>query len=134
MPQLPSGRHIGISQDRLYDWAEQADFAALSEVLLNIQAPDDLHTLIDLIEYADGSTPPSVDEPDQGEPYLSDVSISDIGSPSCPWPEADQQALLAWLHSERTRGWLEETLQDLRTMLPDKPAPKPSRGRVEGGH
>ena len=124
MPQLPSGRHIGISQDRLYDWAEQADFAALSEVLSNAQEPDDLHALIDLIEYADGSTPPSADEPDQGEPYLSDVRISDIGSPNCPWPESDQQALLAWLHSERTRGWLQETLQELRAMLPDKPAPR----------
>ncbi|WP_395789790.1 hypothetical protein [Aquimonas sp.] len=134
MPQLPSGRHIGISQDRLYDWAEQAEFAALSEVLLNAQAPDDLHDLIDLIEYADGSAPPSADEPDQGEPYLSEVSIRDIGSPDCPWPEADQQALLTWLHSDRTRGWLEETLQELRAMLADKSAPKATRGMRKDEH
>jgi len=58
MPQLPSGRHVGLSQDRLYDWAEQASFNALAELVSSAAGADDLHPLIDLIEYEDGRKRP----------------------------------------------------------------------------
>ncbi len=123
MPQLPSGRHIGLSQDRLYDWAEQASFNALAELISSAHGAEDLHPLIDLIEYEEGHAAPDAENPDRGEPYISEVRIADLDTSSCPWPEPDQQALLAWLHSERTRGWLQETLDELREMLASKPAP-----------
>ena len=132
MPQLPSGRHVGLSQDRLYDWAEQADFNALAELVSSAAGADDLHPLIDLIEYEDGHAAPDADNPDRGEPYLSEVRISDLETPACPWPAADQKALLAWLHSERTRGWLQETLEELRELLASKPAPTGLRGALDG--
>lgn len=128
MPQLPSGRHIGLSQDRLYDWAEQASFNTLAELLSSAQGADDLHPLIDLIEYEEGHAAPDSDHPDRGEPFISEVRIGDLESSACPWPEADQQALLAWLRSERTRGWIDETLDELREMLASKPAPSGARG------
>lgn len=132
MPQLPSGRHIGLSQDRLYDWAEQATFNALAELVGNAHGADDLHPLVDLIEYEEGHTAPDAENPDRGEPYLSEVRIADLGSAECPWPEADQHALLAWLRSERTRAWLQETLEDLRDMLASKPAPTDMRSLLDG--
>lgn len=132
MPQLPSGRHIGLSQDRLYDWAEQAGFDALAELVSSAAGAEDLHPLIDLIEYEEGHAAPDADNPDRGEPYISEVRIADLDTDECPWPKADQQALLAWLQSERTRDWLGETLEELREMLASKPAPSGSRGSLDG--
>jgi hypothetical protein len=132
MPQLPSGRHVGLSQDRLYDWAEQAGFTALAELVSLSADADDLHPLIDLIEYEEGHAAPDMDNPDRGEPYISEVRIADLDTAECPWPKADQQALLAWLKSERTRAWLGETLDELREMLASKPAPSGLRGSLDG--
>jgi len=70
MPQLPSGRPVGISYERLLDWVESAPFGRLSQVLLNLHAVEDFHVLIDLIEYADPDPDPDSDSDSDPDPDL----------------------------------------------------------------
>lgn len=132
MPQLPSGRHVGVSYDRLLQWAESVSFGELSEVLLALQSPDDLLILLDVLEYADPDNPPSAQDPAAGKPFLSPVRISELDTPTCPWPAEDQAALLDWLRGPRMVRIFERARSDLDAILPTRAIPEALRGILDG--
>lgn len=131
MPQLPSGRHVGVSYDRLLQWAQSAPYGALSEAVLALHSADDLLILLDLLEYADPDNPPGPQHPAAGKPFLSPVRIADLDTPSCPWPTEDQAALLDWLRGPRLAQIFEQARDDLYAILRTRPVPEALRGILD---
>lgn len=132
MPKLPSGRHVGVSYDRLLEWAESASFGELSQVVLSLHTVEDFHVLLDLLEYADPDNPPSPQNPGAGKPFLSPVRIADLETPACGWPVDDQTALREWLHGPRLRQIFEQAVEDLHAILPTRQVPEALRGIFDG--
>lgn len=116
MPQLPSGRRIGLSADRVFETLEGSDFKAALKLQQQLQEPADLLPLVDLIEYRPA---PGVAEP--GEPHDTGLQVADLDTERCDWPATDQQALLEWLFSEPAEEWLEERYDELTAMFEDSP-------------
>ncbi len=128
MPQLPSGRHVGVSYDRLLQWAESAPHGMLSQAVLALHAAEDLLILLDLLEYADPDNSPSPQDPGAGKPFLSPVRIADLDTPACPWPAEDQAALLDWLRGPRMTQIFEQAREQLYAILQTRPVPEALRG------
>jgi hypothetical protein len=128
MPQLPSGRHVGVSYKRLLDWAESAPWGKLSEVVLSLRAAEDFPLLLDLLEYADSENLPTPLNPGAGKPFLSPVRISELNTPACPWAAEDQTALLDWLRAQQLERMFDQAVADLHSILRSRPAPDALRG------
>jgi hypothetical protein len=132
MPQRPSGRHVGVSYERLPDWAESAPWGKLSEIVLSLHTVEDFLLILDLLEYADSDRPPSPLNPAAGKPFLSPVRISELNTPACPWAGEDQTALLEWLHAQHLQRMFDHAAADLHAILRSRPAPEALRGLFDG--
>lgn len=130
MPQLPSGRHIGIHVESLEEIAHKIharlgeagknDFlseigkittlealAPYVDVLYFREAAEDAEENSD--RYHQSSNRPAV----RIEPYLSGFNLTEIEKLSADWSAADQAAFQAFLAEDRTRVYLQGSLDQV---------------------
>ncbi|QSI77650.1 MULTISPECIES: hypothetical protein [Niveibacterium] len=115
MPQLPSGRRIGLSADSVFERVLAADPETLNEIRSTVHDPRDLLPLIDLVEFI-----PTVGAKEPGVPSATGLVAADMGSERCNWPAADQDALRDWLNSAAAEEWLEDRFDELEAALEDQ--------------
>lgn len=108
MPQLPSGRHVGISADHALAIARQGDFALSARFTMTVKTPDDLAPFINIIYYR-----PVENRSSPGEPYVSDLFLSDIGTKRCNWSDEDVNAFRVWIQSSQAQDWMHRTFEEL---------------------
>ena len=104
MPQLPSGRQIALSPDRIMAMAREGTltmaFAVAGENF-------DILDVLDLVGF--DASDASARHP--GRPVLLGMLASAVVTDSCDWPNADKTAFAAWLCEPRTQAWL-KTIED----------------------
>ena len=87
MPQLPSGRHVGLSADSVIEMARKGNFNLSLGFKMHVKDPNDLAPLIDIVYFQEVTGAPA-----PGDPYLSGLTLFDIGSKNCDWTVADIDA------------------------------------------
>lgn len=131
MPQLPSGRHVGLGLDPLNSLVARIKESAFITEVLVIEEREHLYRYVDLLilqvdsslptpEYARGSLPVSADLKTNPSGYTLATMAPEVET----WPISDQQALLDFVYSARTEHFLDNTLQwvkDIKRSLLDDP-------------
>ena len=73
IPQLPSGRHVSIVSDSIFELIRMGNWGANLQLSSDVKAPEDLAALINVIYYN------AADEDGElGKPYFSGFMLSDI--------------------------------------------------------
>jgi len=117
MPQLPSGRHVGLSNDRLFAWAEdEADIDELGDLIDAAEEPQRLLALIDLTYYR-ASPAASASGGEPGEAYPAGITAADFDADDSDWSEADIAFFRDWLEGQRAQEWLLGVREDLAETL-----------------
>lgn len=115
MPQLPSGRRIGLSADSIFERVLADDPEILDELRTRVHDPRDLLPLIDLVEFV-----PTVGAKEPGVPSATGLVAADMGTGRCNWSQDDQAALGKWLASAAAEEWLEDRFDELEAALEDE--------------
>lgn len=115
MPQLPSGRRIGLSADRVFERVLACDPETIAQIQAEVQDPNDLLPLVDLVEFI-----PQVGAKEPGVETPTGLVAADIGTERCNWPPADQDALSKWLGASQAQEWLEDRFDELEAALDEQ--------------
>lgn len=126
MPQLPSGRHVGISPDNILDFAKKCDFQQITNFYMHIHDRNMLLHLLHVVLYKDNNNPPLVEQPIIGNPYISDLVVTDIDTTKCNWSSEDKAAFSQWLQEERTQDYLQSIYDKLFEILKANKSPPPA--------
>ncbi len=121
MPQLSSGRHVGLDPSPLHQLLDRACDGIDAHELMALEAQPDLFAYINVLYFrqdaggrsyqlADQSTAPPVDL----EPYPSGYDLTSIQEELCSWSSADRHAFVGFLNEERTNAFLEGLLAIVR--------------------
>lgn len=120
MPQLPSGRHVGLSAGRTMEMARQGNFNLSLGFAASVKEPSDLAPLIDILYYHDKEG-----EPPPGEPYYSGLTYLDVTNNNCDWSMEDIQALAEHVASDRGQAWLRAQFDEMAELIRTVKAPLP---------
>lgn len=121
MPQLPSGRHVGLTIAPALAMSRAGDFGfhVTSKLYVN-----SLETFKEVVSVA--YLRPREGAPDQLEQYQSGMRLSDIGADRCDWSREDIEYFDAWLKQDTSQQWLRDsydefvaTLQGTKAVIPD---------------
>lgn len=121
MPQLPSGRHVGLVSDPIFDLVREGDWGRNMQLTLHVHSPDELAPIINVTYYT-----PVAGESGPGKPFLSGLMLADIGTDKCDWSAEDVAFFEKWLASDVAQKWLKNTFEELtkltrtvKTKLPE---------------
>jgi hypothetical protein len=120
MPQLPSGRPVGISADYALALARQGNLALSMAFILEARDAEDIAPLVNIVYYR-----PIDGEEGLGEPYPSDLMLPDIGTEKCDWPAEDVAFFNNWLASDVVRQWQQNAFEELAELIRTVKAPLP---------
>jgi hypothetical protein len=112
MPQLVSGRHVGLNVDRVLALARDGDFNHALALASTIRTPEDLLQVMDLVYFAAWRG-----QPDTSEPYLTGLTVRDISTDKCDWSPEEMRSFDSWLESPPARHWLRERFDELHEVL-----------------
>jgi len=122
MPRLPSGKHIGISSERLLRWAAGADFNNAMEFTMHIRTIDKMGHFIDVVYYRGAEDrPPNGAEPEDA--YLPGLKVSDVATSRCGWCEEDKDWFAEWLTTPLFIAWFDALQTELHEVLSARPLP-----------
>lgn len=107
MPVLPSGRRVDFSVDRFKAMLAQKTLPEAQRITSCLQEANDLLYVMDLVEY----------RADNGKPYLAGHVAADFESYAIGWSAADQNALAAWIESDKARYYRLEAIEEIRGMV-----------------
>lgn len=112
MPQLPSGRHVGLVSDPIFDLVREGDWGRNMQLASHVKSPEDLHSLVNIAYFkpVPGSSGP-------GKPYLSGFMLADIGTEKCDWPDEDVAFLQKWLTSDIAQQWLQNAFDEFTKLI-----------------
>lgn len=125
MPQLPSGKYVGIqcsSPEAIFkkigDNVPMANIFELCRTIERINTVEALmpYVWIILVRDTTGPTddqnlsPVSLAVPEDKETYRSEFTLSDLGQLTADWPNDDTEAFREFLASERAQSYLHECL------------------------
>ena len=142
MPQLPSGRRVGLCADPVLELARKGSFElswwwATGEserdniprqerlprcwwLVLGNREVNEIAPLISVVYFT-----PKEGVPEPGEPALSGLMLADVGSEKCDWSKEDLEAFRAWEGSEAQQSWRQQVFEELRVTLRKVPPPLP---------
>jgi hypothetical protein len=112
MPQLPSGRHVGLADGPVQELAKTGNMGLKLAFYKAMKKPADLAPVICITYFH-----PSDDDSILGEPYLSDLTLADIGTEKCDWSEEDLVAFNAWLELPRSKDFLQSAYDELKHII-----------------
>ncbi|MCP5197377.1 MAG: hypothetical protein H6974_11430 [Gammaproteobacteria bacterium] len=121
MPQLPSGRKVGIDTTRLEEMTEQNAQTVQRYPIHRVKTVTDLYPFIDLIlfraapplarphAYLEGSR--HLEELEDLEPYRSGFTLAMLDAATQGWSMEDCQALADFLQEDRIQTHLQGVLE-----------------------
>ena len=101
MPQLPSGRHVGLSHDRALAMADAYRIDFITMLSIESKKHNGILHFINVIYFNPTDNLPSSDKPNLSNPYLSDLVASDVMTDKCDWSADDKAAFMDWINSDR---------------------------------
>jgi hypothetical protein len=132
MPQLPSGRHVSISPDRVYAMADQFR-ADLAIALAGVEKePNGVLHFLNVVYYQPADESPTSDRPNLGNPFVSDLMASHIATDECDWSEADKKFFMEWINSDRTQQFLRSVRAEIQERFKNAEVPESLRGIMDG--
>ena len=120
MPELPSGRRVGMSADAVLELARKGNFQLSMGFVMGIREPMDLAPLISIVYFT-----PGAGVPEPGAPSLSGLALSDVGTEKCDWSKEDVEAFLAWTHNEDNLAWQRKVFDEIQMLIHHVPPPLP---------
>lgn len=133
MPQLPSGKHIGLYPNPLHEILEEAYNGFKVHELMMIKQQEDLFQYIEVLYFKlkeesefrdDRYFSFSVVPPEELMPYPSGFNLISIQDELKNWEDRDKKSFVNFLNSKRTEHFFEEiiqTVQDVQNELLDNP-------------
>lgn len=115
MPQLPSGRHIALSPDRIMSMARKGDFT-LTMVLAAATGTGGEFDILEVLDVV-GFDPSDGSARYPGRPVLLGLLASAVFTDGCDWPDDDKTAFRTWLDEPRTQAWLESIQDELADVV-----------------
>jgi len=112
MPQLPSGRHVGLADGPVKELAKTGNMRLKLAFHQGIRKPADLAPLICIYYFHPGD-----DESTPGEPYMSDLTLADIGTDKCDWSEEDLISFNTWLEQPQSKDFLQTAYNELKHII-----------------
>jgi len=124
MPQLPSGRPVGLTADYALDLARKGNFGLSLAFKLEAKSASDMGPLVNVVYYRplEGKNGP-------GEPYPSGLMLSDIGTEKCDWSAEDVAFFSNWLASGVVQQWMLKIHDELAELIRTVKAPLPENLR-----
>lgn len=118
MPQLPSGRHVALSNTRLLAEAGRYGRCGEPASIGRIENADDLRPWLDVLYFrpragTDAAQASASNLPDGLEPYASGLTLSSIDRNEADWSGNDREAFLRYLASEAAVKWLQRTFDEV---------------------
>ena len=119
MPQLPSGRHVGLDPSPVDALWKDALQAQRVHQLMDIESVDDLLPFVDVIYFRDQDTSEDWSKrmhegadqlPPRLEPYPSGFNLLSIPDELVNWSAEDQAAFQVFVDRARSSGFLDEML------------------------
>jgi len=111
MPQLPSGRRVGVVSGPVFEMVRQGDWGTNLQLAAYLASPQDMAPMLNITYYRPAATGAS------DEPYLSGLMLADIGTEKCDWPAEDVQVFQEWMATEIAQQWLRNTFAKLQFVL-----------------
>ncbi len=136
MPQLPSGRHIGLDPAPLAKMVSDAEAGKFVLDLMAIKHPEDALRRIGVLYFrpkVESDRGMSLSElsnlpPEDLEPYPSGFNVVTIKSEFDQWSPEDQSAFIEFLRADRTSRFMDSVLAAIRKAqdrLVDNPSTLP---------
>ncbi len=119
MPQLPSGKHIALYPDSLYEILEEAFSGIKVHELMSINKHEDLFKYVEVLYFRIQSEDEEREEryfsfslvPPEGlMPYSSGYNLITIQEELKNWEYCDQKAFIDFLNSKRTEHFFHEII------------------------
>jgi hypothetical protein len=128
MPQLPSGRHVGLSHGRALAMADhyRIDFMMMLEQ--QHQDKNGILQFVNVVYYEPADDLPNPDHPGLGNPYASDLMASDVMTDKCDWTEDDKTAFMDWVNSERMQTTFSRMYDEIHERFKKAEVPEALRG------
>ena len=133
MPQLPSGRQVGIICQNILKMAELNAQSVQRYPIHRVKTVHDLYPLVDVLffrtapefqpsakTYHEGSQ--HLEEVAHKEPYLSGFTLATLDDEAQTWSPEDRQAFADFLQEPRTQAHLQEVLEVVIDSQRRKPA------------
>ena len=129
MPQLPGGRHVGVSLDHLLDWARnEAHSGHALRFFMDHGVAEDLVPSIEVVYFlAEGRNAP----PPEGQAELAGFTVGALDESICDWTAAEKEYFREWLAGDAARNWLQAAFDDVTRELESKPLPEILRGILD---
>lgn len=112
MPQLPSGLRVGVDIGLVTHKIEQADFGFNMQLLLALQAPQDIDRLASIVVFE-----AHPDYPEPGKASRTEFMLNDWQALAQDWSVEDGLAFEAWIASAQCNAWREERYAELHELL-----------------
>jgi hypothetical protein len=128
MPQLPSGRHIGLSEERLFSALEDASVTVILAFMVSENRMDEIYSAIDILYYEGNADPVELGAQPPGKLYRSGWVVSDVNSDACDWSEEDKFSFKAWLKQPYVQDWMNDISKRISAKLTTAKVPEALRG------
>lgn len=129
MPQLPSGRHVGLSHGRALAMADDYRVDLIMALAVADREENGMLKLMNVVCFEPNDLP----DPDTlGKPYLSDLMGSDVATDKCDWSETDKAAFLEWVNSDRMQRGFESARDEIKERFKKAKTPESLLGIMDG--
>ena len=119
MPQLKSGRHVGLTVEPYLDAIKSGDenlsYFGIVTFRLNVPSPDQLRDHVAIVYYRDGGPP-------NGSAYISGYCIADVLSGTSDFSAAEVEEFREWLDDNSQLGpWLSTEFAEINQAIAGSP-------------
>lgn len=132
MPQLPSGRHVGLSHDRALAMADAYRIDFMTILSIESKKHNGILHFLNVAYFNPTDELPSSDKPNLGNPYLSDLMGSDIMTDKCDWTAEDKAAFMDWVNSERMQQGFQSIQKMINERFKQAEVPEALKGIFDG--
>lgn len=108
MPQLPSGKLVGLSIDPALNMVKQGHLFFRVIFKVQVKSVADVGQAVSILYFQDKEGVPY-----PGEEYVSGITLSALGTERCDWPQEDVEYFQQWLTEDRQKQWLQTAYDTL---------------------
>ena len=121
MPQLKSGRHVGVLPN---DMAEKFKFGSDNEIYalivnyrLEVKSPNDLTSFLRVVYFKEGPEPPP-----NAEKYYSGFLVEDVVNGKAGWTNEEIEEFKHWLKTDsNVVNWAKNTFDEINDAILNSP-------------
>lgn len=129
MPQLPSGRHVGVCVSPIIEVIKRGDFSLKMNFMMAVRSVEDIRYMVSLVYYRgeDSDGLPT-------ESYAPGLTLVDVDKRKVGWSDEDYSAFAEWQQSEPVKSWMDDSYEEIQETVKNLKVklPKNLHGILEG--